>query len=122
MLYNRASARPDGTPWSERKKLVWWDADEKKWTGFDVPDFEATKPPDYEPPDGATAQDALSGTNAFIMQSDGRGWLFAPAGLADGPLPAVSSIGVRPTFVNRLEQKGVKLPSNMFAERVLLRD
>jgi len=30
--------------------------------------------------------------------------------------------GVRPTFVNRLEQKGVKLPSNMFAERVLLRD
>src|SRR5271167_3340421 len=30
--------------------------------------------------------------------------------------------GVRPSFVNRLEQKGVKLPSNMFAERVLLRD
>ena len=30
--------------------------------------------------------------------------------------------GVRPTFVNRLESKGVKLPSNMFAERVLLRD
>src|SRR6202167_66860 len=30
--------------------------------------------------------------------------------------------GVRPTFVNRLEQKGVKLPSNMFAERVLMRD
>src|SRR4249920_1933754 len=30
--------------------------------------------------------------------------------------------GVRPTFVNRLEGKGVKLPSNMFAERVLLRD
>jgi pilus assembly protein CpaF len=30
--------------------------------------------------------------------------------------------GVRPTFVNRLEAKGVKLPSNMFAERVLMRD
>jgi pilus assembly protein CpaF len=30
--------------------------------------------------------------------------------------------GVRPSFVNRLESKGVKLPSNMFAERVLLRD
>ena len=30
--------------------------------------------------------------------------------------------GVRPTFVNRLEQKGVKLPSNMFSERVLVRD
>ncbi len=25
ILYNRASAAPDGTPWSERKKLVWWD-------------------------------------------------------------------------------------------------
>ena len=30
--------------------------------------------------------------------------------------------GVRPSFVQRLEAKGVKLPSNMFAERVLLRD
>jgi pilus assembly protein CpaF len=30
--------------------------------------------------------------------------------------------GVRPTFINRLEAKGVKLPSNMFAERVLMRD
>src|SRR5262249_10895488 len=30
--------------------------------------------------------------------------------------------GVRPTFVARLEQKGVKLPSNVFAERILLRD
>jgi pilus assembly protein CpaF len=32
------------------------------------------------------------------------------------------STGVRPTFINRLEAKGVKLPSNMFAERVLLKD
>ena len=30
--------------------------------------------------------------------------------------------GVRPTFVQRLEQKGIKLPSNMFTERVLARD
>ena len=30
--------------------------------------------------------------------------------------------GVRPSFVNRLESKGVKLPSNMFQERVLMRD
>src|SRR6059058_3603811 len=30
--------------------------------------------------------------------------------------------GVRPTFINRLESKGVKLPSNMFAERILMRD
>src|SRR5688572_25480326 len=31
------------------------------------------------------------------------------------------STGVRPTFISRLEAKGVKLPSNMFSERVLLR-
>ena len=24
-LYNRASADPDGKPWSERKRMVWWD-------------------------------------------------------------------------------------------------
>src|SRR5271168_566397 len=30
--------------------------------------------------------------------------------------------GVRPTFVSRLESSGIKLPSNLFQERVLLRD
>ncbi len=28
ILYNRASADPDGKPWSERKALVWWDAEQ----------------------------------------------------------------------------------------------
>jgi len=87
ILYNRASADPAGRPWSERKKYVWWDADAGKWTGPDVPDFEPTKPPDYVPPEGATAQDSIGGADPFIMQTDGRAWLFAPAGLADGPLP-----------------------------------
>ena len=32
------------------------------------------------------------------------------------------STGVRPSFINRLESKGIKLPSNMFAERILMRD
>jgi formate dehydrogenase major subunit len=87
ILYNRASADPDGQPWSERKALVWWDPEAKKWTGHDVPDFEPTKAPDYRPPEGATGPDALAGDDPFIMQADGRGWLFAPAGVADGPLP-----------------------------------
>ncbi len=39
ILYNRASADPQGKPWSERKKYIWWDEDEKKWTGLDIPDF-----------------------------------------------------------------------------------
>ena len=53
ILYNRASADPDGKPWSERKAYVWWDEEQGKWTGHDVPDFEPDKRPDYEPPEGA---------------------------------------------------------------------
>src|SRR5437762_2497331 len=32
------------------------------------------------------------------------------------------STGVRPSFVSRLEAKGIKLPSNLFQERILQRD
>jgi formate dehydrogenase major subunit len=88
ILYNRASADPDGRPWSERKALVWWDADRGRWSGHDVPDFVADKDPHYQPPDGATGPAGLSGADPFIMQADGKAWLFAPAGLVDGPLPA----------------------------------
>ncbi len=88
ILYNRASADPDGKPWSERKAYVWWDEEQGSWTGHDVPDFQKDKRPDYQPPEGAKAQDAIAGNEPFIMQSDGKAWLFAPAGLTDGPLPA----------------------------------
>lgn len=87
LLYNRASAQPDGKPWSERKRYVWWDAEHRRWTGHDTPDFAADKPPDYRPPEGAGADAALSGDSPFVMQRDGKGWLFAPLGLVDGPLP-----------------------------------
>ena len=53
ILYNRAAADPDGKPWSERKAYVWWDEEQQKWTGHDVPDFEVGKPPSYRPPEGA---------------------------------------------------------------------
>jgi formate dehydrogenase major subunit len=85
VLYSRASAAPDGQPWSERKRYVWWDGE--KWTGYDVPDFPVDKRPDYVAPDDSDGMDAISGTDPFIMQADGRGWLFSPAGLLDGPLP-----------------------------------
>jgi formate dehydrogenase major subunit len=88
ILYNRASADPAGKPWSERKAYVWWDEEQGKWTGHDVPDFIADRPPSYRPPAGATGVAAISGTDPFIMQDDGKAWLFAPAGLVDGPLPA----------------------------------
>ena len=87
ILYNRASAAPDGSPWSERKKHVWWDAEQGKWTGVDVPDFVPDRAPDYVPDDGAKGPAAIGGKDPFVMQTDGKGWLFAPVGLADGPMP-----------------------------------
>jgi len=90
VIYNRASADPQGRPWSERKKLIWWDPDKGdngEWTGDDVPDFEKTKPPDYRPPEGAVGVEALRGDDPFIMQADGKAWLFAPNGVLDGPMP-----------------------------------
>ncbi len=88
-LYNRASADLDGKPWSEAKKLVWWDEAGGKWTGTDVPDFEPAKRPDYRPdwskrPHG---MDAIGGDGPFIMEADGQCMLFVPSGLKDGPLP-----------------------------------
>ena len=87
VLFNRASADPEGRPWSERKKLVWWDAEKGLWVGLDRPDFEPSKPPDYRPAPGATGMDAIAGDNPFIMKPDGVAWLFAPSGVKDGPLP-----------------------------------
>jgi formate dehydrogenase major subunit len=86
-LYNRASADPDGRPWSERKRYVWWDEQAGHWTGYDVPDFPAGKPPAYRAPPDAEGMDAISGDDPFIMMADGRGWLYSPRGLLDGPLP-----------------------------------
>jgi formate dehydrogenase major subunit len=101
VLYNRASADPRGNPWSERKRWVWWDPTfvnppdpttgvtppRGKWIGYDVPDFAATKAPNAPAKPDGIGLDALSGTDAFIMMADGRGWLYVPTGLLDGPLP-----------------------------------
>ena len=103
IMYNRASADAAGRPWSERKKLVYWDTaadsgtkDPKgkpvfgKWvapSGEGI-DFQVTKPPTFRGKDLALGFDWLSGNDAFIMRADGKAWLFAPAGLVDGPLPA----------------------------------
>lgn len=87
ILYNRASARPDGQPWSERKKLVWWSDQAGEWTGLDTPDFAKTKPPTYVPPEGASGDAGIGGAAPFVMHADGLGWLWVPTGLKDGPLP-----------------------------------
>ncbi len=87
ILYNRASADPAGAPWSDGKALVWWDPAQGRWTGHDTPDMKADLDPSYRPPPGAKGVEALSGIDAFIMQADGKGWLFVPSGLEDGPMP-----------------------------------
>ncbi len=87
ILYNRASAAPDGAPWSERKKLVWWDEGRGEWTGDDVPDFTRGKRPDAPGDSAKGGDEALRGDAPFIMHPDGVGWLWVSSGLKDGPLP-----------------------------------
>jgi formate dehydrogenase major subunit len=82
ILYNRASTDPAGKPWSDKKKLIWWDPeapgaepDKKgKWVGLDVPDFNPVLAPD-----------AKNGDKPFIMRADLVGAFFGP--LNDGPFP-----------------------------------
>jgi len=88
IIYNRASARPDGNPWSERKKLVWWDEEKQEWTGTDVADFNKKTPPTAPSNlDKGQGVEALGGARPFTLHPDGVGWLYVPSGLKDGPLP-----------------------------------
>jgi formate dehydrogenase major subunit len=88
IIYNRASARPDGQPWSERKKLVWWDEEQKQWIGNDIPDYDKTIAP-YAAENIQNGQGvpALGGAKPFTLHPDGVAWLYVPSGLKDGPLP-----------------------------------
>ncbi len=87
IIYNRASAKPTGEPWSERKKLVWWDPAQRKWGGIDVPDFVPDKSPDYRPTGNESGLAGIPGDAPFILHEDGLGWLHVPKGLQDGPMP-----------------------------------
>lgn len=74
IIYNAASAAPDGKPWDATRQLVEWTG--KAWGGADVPDIR----PDANPADADRVQ-------PFIMTSEGVARLFAPTGMAEGPLP-----------------------------------
>jgi formate dehydrogenase major subunit len=90
LLYNRASADLEGRPWSERKAYTYWNpelGEAGEWTGPDVPDFEKAKPPSYRSPEGSEGVEAIAGDDPFIMQADGKGSLYVPQGLIDGPMP-----------------------------------
>jgi formate dehydrogenase major subunit len=87
IIYNRASASPTGEPWSDRKKLIWWDQAQRKWTGVDNPDFPVEKSPEFRPAGNEVGLDAIRGDAAFILHEDGLGWLYVASGLQDGPIP-----------------------------------
>jgi formate dehydrogenase major subunit len=99
VIYNRASADPQGRPWPKENRLarqfgppgsrgyVYWDPATKKWTGLDVPDFAVAKPPDAKANPDGVGLETQDGASPFIMQADGKGWLYAPVGLKDGPFP-----------------------------------
>ncbi len=111
IMYNRASADPAGNPWPKEARLakahgkgakgyVYWDKDwegpdpnragqtrKGRWDGLDIPDFPVNKPPDAPARPDGKGLDFHDGASPFIMKADGKGWLFAPSGAVDGPLP-----------------------------------
>ena len=78
----------DGKPWSERKAYVWWDAEQGSGPGTTCPTSSRQSRPTTGRPRAPAARTRIAGADPFIMQTDGKAWLYAPAGLADGPLPA----------------------------------
>jgi formate dehydrogenase major subunit len=90
-LYNRASADPDGNPWSDRKKYTYFDAKATPPTwkndSGDGIDFTPTKAPGTAASPTGIGIAFHSGRDPFLLKTDGKGWLFAPAGTVDGPLP-----------------------------------
>jgi formate dehydrogenase major subunit len=116
ILYNRASADPKGDPWPKEARLAaafaptpppgndkhkkhrgyvyWgeeWDEAQKrwikKWVGVDVPDFKLDKAPNTPAKPDGVGMETHDGASPFLMKADGKGWLYVPAGLVDGPMP-----------------------------------
>ncbi|NMZ26305.1 formate dehydrogenase-N subunit alpha [Pseudomonas protegens] len=72
ILYNRASADPQGNPWDAQRKIIGWDG--SRWSGIDVPDFPVNLAPGTQ-------------ANPFIMLPEGLGRLFSVGAMNDGPFP-----------------------------------
>jgi formate dehydrogenase major subunit len=72
ILYNRASAAPDGKPFDPKRAVLYWNG--TKWAGPDVPDMRPNAAPE-------------EGVNPFIMCNEGVARLFSLGGMAEGPFP-----------------------------------
>jgi formate dehydrogenase major subunit len=73
ILYNRASARPDGHPGATASADLVGPA-RREWTGADTPDFNRTKPPGYRPARDARGDAALRG-DASVRHARRWAWV-----------------------------------------------
>ncbi|BDH46726.1 formate dehydrogenase-N subunit alpha [Salmonella enterica subsp. enterica serovar Choleraesuis] len=104
IIYNRASADPQGKPWDPNRMLIAWDG--TKWAGNDIPDYN-TAPPG-------------SATGPFIMQPEGVARLFALDKLAEGPFPEHYEPFETPIGTNPLHPNVVSSPvARIFADDAL---
>jgi len=99
ILYNGASTDPKGKPWNPERTLIKWSG--TSWVGSDIPDIR----PDADPNEENRVQ-------PFIMTSEGVARLFAPTGMAEGPLPEHYEPFESPFPVNPMHPKNLKARSN----------
>lgn len=106
ILYNRASCNGDGRPVDDKRRLVWWDAAQRQWTGFDVPDVV----------DKAKGPGTPEGLVAFKMTAEAVGRLFAapyaskpPGAALPAAVSAVCADGPLPEFYEPLESPAANL-------------
>lgn len=101
ILYNRASADPQGKAWDPERQLLHWDG--AKWSGQDVADY-GTAPPGSE-------------AGPFIMQAEGLGRLFALDKMAEGPFPEHYEPFETPIGTNPLHPSVISNPAaRVFAD------
>ncbi|MEX5587321.1 formate dehydrogenase-N subunit alpha [Pseudomonas urmiensis] len=96
ILYNRASADPQGKPWDAKRKVIGWDG--SRWSGIDVPDFPVNIAPGTQ-------------TNPFIMLPEGVGRLFSVGAMNDGPFPEHYEPTESPLAQNPLHPNVSKSPT-----------
>jgi len=99
VLYNAASCDPSGKPWNAKRRLLAWNGE--RWAGSDVPDIR----PDANPNDPDPV-------HPFIMTGEGVARLFAPTGMAEGPLPEHYEPFESPLPGNPLHPKNPKARAN----------
>lgn len=79
--------------------------------GTQSPNFDVTKAPDYRPDPAAKGGKATAGDAPFTVHWDGHGWLFAPYGMSDGPLPSTTNRSNRRSAIAWSARSSTRSPS-----------